>query len=200
VRSSREQLSAPPWDLRAARWARSIGVLVERTLQTIGQRLFAREEERAREAAVQIAADARERQEQGEQVRDDGFFDEDGRLRSDGEELLEGVLRQAAAAYEERTVPLLARLYSSIAFDPQVGPGDAFFLVRLAGALTYRQFVALGVHYDENREGRIALKALKDDGPGHSSYAVEAELRDLAGPWPRRPRRRGWRAAAFGDT
>jgi hypothetical protein len=88
---------------------------------------------------------------------------------------LEGVLRQAAHEWEERKVPLLARLYSAVAFETGVSAADAAFLVRLAGDLTYRQFVALATIVDPDS----AVPALDEEAAGPAP-GIEAELRNLA--------------------
>lgn len=121
----------------------AVGVAVKRAVAAVGRAFSRREEERVGAALLTIEADTRARHERGERPRDDGFFDERGGLRPEAEELLEGVLRLAAASYEERKVPLLAHLFSSVAHDDSVRSEDALHLVRLASELTYRQFVIL---------------------------------------------------------
>jgi hypothetical protein len=121
----------------------ALGVAITRAGNAVAGRLFDRERDRVGAALVLIAEDAQGRQQRGERLRDDGFFDDRGALRPEAVDLLEGVLRQAAGAYEERKVALLARLYTEVAHDAGIPTADGFFLVRLAGELTYRQFVAL---------------------------------------------------------
>ena len=74
-------------------------------------------------------------------------------------------MRQAAETYEERKVPLLARLYSAVAHDATVSPELAIYLVRIAGDLTYRQFVALGLYanYEEHKEALWATSRPRPD-------------------------------------
>lgn len=128
----------------AGPWAgAAVGVAITHTVTAVGRRFSRREEERVGAALLTIKADARDRHERGERPREDGFFDDRGRMRPEAEDLLEGVLRQAAASYEERKVPLLAHLFSSVAYDDSVGSADAMYLVRLASELTYQQFVIL---------------------------------------------------------
>jgi hypothetical protein len=121
----------------------AVGVAVKQAVAAVGRVLSRREEERVGAAILTIEAETRARHGRGERPRDDGFFDERGGLRPEAEELLEGVLRLAAASYEERKVPLLAHLFSSVAHDDSVRNEDALYLVRLASELTYRQFVIL---------------------------------------------------------
>ena len=88
---------------------------------------------------------------------------------------------QAANSWEERKVALLARLYSLVAHDPTVPAATANFVVRIAGDLTYRQFVALAVlvHHDEHLRGRMRAFMLREEGRAQQDPALLAELDDL---------------------
>lgn len=129
----------------------ALGVAVQHATKAIVGRFNRREEERVGAALLIMEGDAHRRESNGERLRDDGFFDARGALRPDAEELLEGVLRRSASTYEERKLPLLARLYSAVAHDQTISPSEGLYLVRVADDLTYRQFVALSViaHEDE---------------------------------------------------
>ncbi len=116
--------------------------------------------------ALSVAYEAiQERLAAGEQLRDDGFFEEVGGGRRAGEELLEGVLLQAADSYEERKVFYIGQMYSSLAFRSDVSTGQAHMLLRLAERLSYQQLVCLAFfaekaestelsHLDAEREYR----------------------------------------------
>ena len=123
----------------------AVGVAITRATRAIGA-LAQGEEERVGATLSLIEQDAERRRQSGEAPRDDGFFDDRGGLRPEAVDVLEGVLRQAAASYEEKKVALLARLFSEVAHDASVTPSEALFLVRLAGDLTYRQFVILSAY------------------------------------------------------
>jgi hypothetical protein len=102
-------------------------------------------------------------------------------MRPDAEELLEGVLRHAAETYEERKVPLLANLYSAVAYDSSVAAAEAQFLLRTAADLTYRQFVALAVvaHREEHMRDLARARGLHDEGRATPDPAVLIELDNL---------------------
>jgi hypothetical protein len=121
----------------------ALGVAIKHAVSAVGRLFSRREEQRIGAALLTIQQDARTREARGESERADGFFDARGGLRPEAEDLLEGVLREAAASYEERKVSLLAHLYSAVAHDESVRPADAMYLVRLASDLTFRQFVIL---------------------------------------------------------
>jgi hypothetical protein len=80
----------------------------------------------------------------GDTLRDDEPWREDsGRGRTAAEEVLEGVLRTAADSWEQRKVRYVGLFYASLAFRPDVGPAYANTLLRMAGALGYRQLEVL---------------------------------------------------------
>jgi hypothetical protein len=163
----------------------AVGVFVQRGARAIVGRFHARQRVRAGAALDLIALDARDRRSRGQSARSDGFFDERGELRSDAEELLEAVLSQAANAWEERKVALLARLYSSIVHDASVAAAEARFLVTAAGELTYRQFVILGLfaNYPTYVAELIAAEGHAEAGMSTAEEGLLAELDDL---WDRR--------------
>ena len=123
----------------------AIGVAISRSVAAIGG-LAVREEARVGAALGLIELDAERRKADGEEPRRDGFFDDRGTLRPDAVDLLEGVLREAADAYEERKVPLFARLFSETAHRSSVSGAEALYYVRLTSALTYRQLVILSAY------------------------------------------------------
>lgn len=132
------------------------GVVVSRVVKRLGAELQERvlgSRQRIRAgAAFAVAADRiREYLEQGQHPRDDGFFDAHDTGRAPADELLEGVLLQAADSYEERKVPYVGALFASLAFRDDVSPAHAHVLIRLAGELTYRQFQAVA-YFAENAE------------------------------------------------
>jgi hypothetical protein len=129
-----------------------------------------------------IDQDVRDETDQGHERRKDGFFDDDGELRSDAAELLEGILRQAAASHEERKVPYLAHIFAGVAFEPTVSADDAQFLVRVAGELTYRQFVLLAVlaHRADHLHALMNAWAARQEGTALPDPAILAEIDDAA--------------------
>lgn len=159
--------------------------LVTRALKAaIGAGLAHRARDRAGGAALLIEAERRQREQRGEKRRADGFFDERGTLRPDAEELLEGVLREAAQSFEERKVPLIASLYASVEHDAAVPAADALLLLRRAGQLTYRQFVALSVFEQAERYADFLIQTDAMHGetngrPGGDPI-VQLELSDLS--------------------
>jgi hypothetical protein len=134
------------------------GELVGRALLRVGvelqQRLFAPMQDRRVGEAFLVAVNrARQRLDQGESPRDDGFFEPIAPGEAaPAEELLEGTMLAASNAYEQRKVPLLGRLYTSFAFT-KIDPAHASWLIGLADELTYRQLILLSIFgYPDHEE------------------------------------------------
>jgi hypothetical protein len=145
------------------------GEVVARVLLRIGseleERVFAPREQRRIGLAYAAAAQSAEaRLAAGERVRSDGFFDAEEGASSPAEEMLEGVLRSAADAWEERKAPYVGRLFSGMAFQSDVTVGEGSYLVRLVDRLTYRQLLLLAAFHDSQAGG-----------------AYEREMRGLSG-------------------
>lgn len=124
----------------------------------------------------------------GKRPRTDGFLDEpsDGR-RSVGEELLEGALRAAADAHEERKLRHLAAIFPSVAVREDVSAADAQWLVKTAEELSWRQMVVLSIVHqpplDELRtqglESREEPGLSEQRGLPCASAALQEEVEDL---------------------
>lgn len=89
------------------------------------------------------AGEIRQRLEQGESVRTDGFFDPKGASRSDAEEVAESVLLKSQREPEEKKIPYMGHLFAGVAFDPQISAQLAHQIIKTAEQLTYRQLCIL---------------------------------------------------------
>jgi hypothetical protein len=156
-------------------------VAVQHAARALMGRLNRREEERVGAALLLMDEDTRQREARAERPRVDGFFDDRGALRPEAEDLLEAVLRRAAGTYEERKLPLLARLYSAVAHDATISAAEALYLVRVADELTYRQFVALAVlaHSDEHEQALANVEALHETGRNVADESIRVELSNM---------------------
>ena len=117
-------------------------------LRSIGQEILerqlgSREKVRVGAAFAIAAADIRQRIENGESVRTDGFFDEKQTGRSEAEEVAESVLLKVQREPEEKKIQYMGYLLSSIAFDSQIRVHMAHQLVKVAEQLTYQQLCML---------------------------------------------------------
>lgn len=124
------------------------GVLVSRVLRHVGREIVTRlvgpeQSKRMGAAFTFAAADIREQLDAGKQPRTDDWFESTFAGRPAAEEILEGVLLNAADAYEERKVRYLGRLYAGFAFDDSVDRADANLLITLFRRLTYRELALI---------------------------------------------------------
>ena len=94
---------------------------------------------------------------QGQTLRDDGFFDARALdARSDAEDVLEGVLRKSQTEYEERKLEYFARFWANACIVKDFEPADLHYLMNLAEQLTYRHLTIIsmlgkivGTHHTE---------------------------------------------------
>jgi len=87
----------------------------------------------------------KERLDNGEKLRTDGFFEPDITGRSPADEIAEAVLIAAQREHEERKLPYIANLLAFVAFTPGVDRATANQMIRLAGSLSYQQFCLLAL-------------------------------------------------------
>jgi hypothetical protein len=124
------------------------GAVASSVLRHIGDEISERvlsPRERARVGGVLalVAAEVESRIATGQRLRSDGFFDLGAFGRSDAEEVAEAVLLRSQREAEERKLPYVAHLFSSIAFDANIGAEMAHQLIKVSEQLTYRQLCLL---------------------------------------------------------
>jgi hypothetical protein len=159
------------------------GVIVTRALKTVGRELqerFFGPRERVRVgAAFAFAADEiKARLEEGDVPARDFIEDDSG--RSSVYELLEGVLRASADAYEERKVRHLGWLYASLVFEESIDWNEANYLLRLARGLTYGQLCVLSFFVEPRPPGVLALlDGAREAGSALMSEALAVQVDDL---------------------
>jgi len=86
----------------------------------------------------------KERLDAGDEIRNDGFFDEK-ESRSSAEEILEGVMIKSHNEHEEKKAKYYANIFVTAAFDTHFTPESLNHFLSLAGRLTYRQLCMLQV-------------------------------------------------------
>ena len=107
------------------------------------RQLGPREEKRVGATLIIAAAEINRRLENGDALRDDDFFDKKQADRSDAEEVAESVLLKVQREPQEKKIPYMGYLLSSIAFDPEITLPYANQLIKVAEQLTYRQLCIL---------------------------------------------------------
>ncbi len=141
-------LGGPSGALVGAFFGGAAGKAIEIALRVVSQEIWARQlstRERMRVGTVLdvVITEIRRRVEAGESVRADGFFNENETGRSDAEEVAESVLLKVQREPEEKKIPYMGYLLSSIAFDPEISVHMAQQLTKIAEQLTYRQLCIL---------------------------------------------------------
>jgi len=96
----------------------------------------------------------KERIDNGESLRSDSFFENDGFSNSSAYEIFEGMLLKARSDHEERKLPLYAHLFESVCFDPSISSDNANWIVQLLDNFTYRHFEILYCFIELNEESK----------------------------------------------
>ena len=86
----------------------------------------------------------RSRLENGEKLRDDGFFDKTID-RSDAEEVFEAVLLKAQDEPQEKKIPYISKLFENGCFDTSIDSSTLHFLCKESEGLTYRQLCIIKI-------------------------------------------------------
>ncbi|MDE0301012.1 MAG: hypothetical protein OXN17_20450 [Candidatus Poribacteria bacterium] len=133
-----------------------LGSSVGPVLTGLGQDIWERylspsEKQRLGTVLGVMVTEIHRRLENGESLRDDGFFDKKLGDRSDAEEVAESVLLKVRNEPEEKKIPYMGFLGASTAFDPEVGVLMAHQLTKAAEGLTYRQFCILKLCVDKEK-------------------------------------------------
>lgn len=126
------------------------GVGLAHTLRWVSSEIVARwlapREEKRIGAAFIFAIEKIQRNiESGQQIRQDGFFQEQPDERTGGEEILEGVLLTAQREHEEKKLKYIGNIFANVAFMPEVSAAQANWLLQRARELTYRQLCILAL-------------------------------------------------------
>ena len=122
----------------------ALAMALKRLGSEIAERLLSpREQARIGYVLGQAVIEIQERIDQGEALREDGFFDARQGGRSDAEEVAESVLLKSQREAEEKKLPYMAHLLANIAFDPAISAEMAHQITKIAEQLTYRQLCIL---------------------------------------------------------
>ena len=124
------------------------GVIVSGTLKGIGKdikerQLSPREDFRVGKVLAIAALEIHQRRENGENLRDDGFFDKKSTGRSDAEEVAEAIMLKCQREPQEKKIPYIGYLLAGVALNSNISADMGQQLVKSAEELTYRQFCIL---------------------------------------------------------
>ena len=131
------------------------GTLIERMLKGIGKKfsqrqLSPREDFRVGKVLAIAALEINQRLENGENYRNDGFFDQKPTDRSDAEEIAESIMLKCQREPQEKKIQYMGYLKASIAFE-NVSADMGHQLIKAAEELTYRQFCILKLSVVKDR-------------------------------------------------
>ena len=124
------------------------GTTIAGMLKSIGtdakeRQLSPREDFRVGKVLAIAALEIHQRLENGENHRNDGFFDEKPTGRSDAEEIAEAVMLKCQREPQEKKIPYMGYLLAGIALDSNISTDMGHQLIKAAEELTYRQLCIL---------------------------------------------------------
>lgn len=86
------------------------------------------------------------RLDQGENIRDDDFFEKVVYERSKAEELFEGTLMKCANQFQEKKIKFISRIFEKTIFDKSISAETANQLLSIADSLTYRKLCVISFY------------------------------------------------------
>jgi hypothetical protein len=136
----------------------AVGATVAIGFKKIGEELSGRflgHREKIRIGAVfaLAAVEIKQRLENGEILRYDGYFDKKIFGRSNAEEVLESVLLKSQREPEEKKLPYMAHLLANISFDSSINISFAHQLIKSADQLSYRQLCIINLAVNKETFG-----------------------------------------------
>ena len=134
------------------------GVIVSGTLKGIGKdikerQLSPREDFRVGKVLAIAALEIHQRIENGESLRNDGFFDKKPTGRSDAEEVAEAIMLKCQREPQEKKIPYVGYLLAGIALDSNISTDMGHQLIKAAEQLTYRQLCILRLAAEKSKFG-----------------------------------------------
>ncbi len=104
-----------------------------------------REKIRAGAAVAFALAGIRQRLENGESLREDGFFNKGDTRRSESDEILENMVLKIQREPEEKKAFYIAKIYENSVFEPEVSADLGHKMMKSAEQLTYQQLCILSM-------------------------------------------------------
>ena len=141
--------------------------------------LSPREEARVGSVFTLAAAEIVERCQNGESVRDDGFFDTGGGGRSDAEEVWESALLKSQREAEEKKLPYMAHLLANLAFNTEISAAMAHQMTKAVESMTYRQLCILQLSSTKERFNLRKQSYEREESFAKDLYQIIFEYYDL---------------------
>ena len=120
------------------------------SLKNIGQEfaermLSPRENLRVGSALILASEGIRRRLENGENRREDCFFDENDTGRSEADEVLENMVLKIQREPEEKKTPYIAKIFENTVFEQEISADLSHKIIKSAEQLTYQQLCILSM-------------------------------------------------------
>lgn len=172
----------------AAAGAAAVGVIIAKGAQNLisdvaNRYLSPREEIRVGAAAAFALSAIRDRLEEGDKPRDDGFFTNQIGNRSSANEIFEGVLLKSKNEHEEKKIRLLGNFFANLAFSPEISAPEANHLLKIAESLTYRQMCLLTIFHTKSQMVGLHLRKIDYSDPdqpaNHETISLLQEIMDM---------------------
>lgn len=113
--------------------------------EIINRQLSNRQEIRVSASTVYILSGITKRLENGEQIRQDNFFDNQTR-RSNAEELFEGIILKCKDQYQEKKIHFLSKIYEKTIFDQNISHETANQILNISESFSYRKICVVAFY------------------------------------------------------
>jgi len=124
----------------------ALGVAITHGIKEILDRqLSNRQEIRVSASTVYILSGIAGKLENGEQIRQDNFF-ENEYGRSSAEELFEGIILKCKDQYQEKKIQFLSKIYENTIFDQSISYETANQIVIISEGFTYRKICVVAFY------------------------------------------------------
>ena len=159
------------------------GVVIAKVISKVGAELHdrflgPREEARIGATIAYAIERIKERLDEGESPRQDGFFDNNESNRSSAEEVYEGALLKSKTAYEEKKIKHIGIFLGNVAFSPELSAERANYYLNLVERLTYRQLKLLVV-INRGKEFGLRTSSLVNQRVNPEEWSLLQELNEL---------------------
>ena len=141
--------------------AMAAGGFIQRTLADYLNRVLSPMQEQRVITASALAVDfVEKRLKKGGELRNDGFFTEGTRSRSDAVEIVDSMLFTARDDPQEQKIQYLAKLIENTSFDSQIQVGLFHFLCKEFESLTYQQLCIIKMLIENKYP--LSLKSIEE--------------------------------------
>jgi len=154
----------------------ALGVAITHGIKEfVNRQLSNRQEIRVAASTVYILSGINNKLKNGEQIRQDGFFDY-GNGRSNAEELFEGVTLKCKDQYQEKKIYFLSKIYEKTIFDENISYETANQILSISESFTYRKICIVAFYGRINDFDRTQILREPYSWYENASYSLETEI------------------------